>query len=197
MTGVELNFSGNITLKQGSNFEVIAEGQQNIIDNIRTDVRNGVWKVDFIKNVRKANGVHVYITMPTLSRVQLNGSGNMKTSNTFDGLNELNAGLSGSGNLSMSVNASSIENRISGSGNVVLKGSADRISIGISGSGNFDARNMESEVCSVRISGSGNARVHANNELDARISGSGDVTYRGNPNVNSSCSGSGKVRSAN
>ena len=193
-TGVELNFSGNITLKQGS-FNVIAEGQKNVIDNIKLEVKNGIWKVDFKKNVKKANKLHVYITMPDLTAAHINGSGNMKSDGTFTDLGEVSAGISGSGNLVLSIEASAVDSRISGSGNVILKGSADELGVGISGSGNCDAKSLEVDNCSVRISGSGNANVYVHDELDARISGSGDVTYKGDPNLRSSTSGSGKIRS--
>ncbi|MEO0725653.1 MAG: DUF2807 domain-containing protein, partial [Bacteroidota bacterium] len=82
-----------------------------------------------------------------------------------------------------------------GAGDIELDGSADDISIGISGSGDVDAMGMTAQNCDVRVSGSGNVKVHATQQLNVRVSGSGDVYYRGNPNVQSRISGSGDLES--
>jgi hypothetical protein len=53
-------------------------------------------------------------------------------------------------------------------------------------------------VVKVRISGSGNASVWANESIEAKISGSGDIDYRGNPNKEiTKISGSGSINKVN
>lgn len=193
--GVSLGFNGNIILMQGSRHKVVVEAQKNIIDNIKTEVKNGTWKVNYEKNVRRAKPVNVYITMPSLRYAGLSGSGNLRSDGRFNNVGNLDVKLSGSGNLELNVDAGDIETSISGSGNINLSGNANSNEIRISGSGSVNAKEMSVGDCNVSISGSGNVKVDVKGKLEAHISGSGDVYYSGDPNVKSRISGSGDVRS--
>ena len=194
--GISLSFSGDVVLKQGDSQSVTVEAQQNIIDNIVTDVDGRHWKIKFDRPVRNHKGVTVYITMKTLKTAKVSGSGNISTDGSFIGLGDLSTGVSGSGDLNLDVEASgSISSRISGSGNITMSGKADSYSVGISGSGDVKAYDLVASSCTVQISGSGDARVNAQSELEVKISGSGDVTYKGTPRMRSKVSGSGDVNS--
>ena len=86
-----------------------------------------MWKVDSLRSntIVRLNGqgkVKIYITMPTLTKASLSGSGDMRTTNRFDNLDNLEVGISGSGNLTLAASAKSIDARMSGSGSVVLAG---------------------------------------------------------------------------
>ena len=66
----------------------------------------------------------------------------------------------------------------------------------IAGSGDVNAANLVGQTVKVRIAGSGDVRVHAEQLLDVSIAGSGDVIYRGTPVLRKSIAGSGEVRKA-
>ncbi len=197
-TGVALAFAGDVYITQGASYKVVVEAQQNIIDNLKREVRNGVWYVKHDKNVKNSKGVKVYITMPTLDYASVSGSGNLVSESRFTGLSNLKATVSGSGNLKLDVDAADIGGGISGSGKIALKGTASSLDMNISGSGDIHAEDMKVEKCDIRISGSGNALVWATGELDASISGSGDIRYKGDAaKVRARVSGSGDVREMN
>lgn len=191
--GITLAFSGNVYIKQGNTQSVKVVGQQNIIDNIKREVSNGHWKIGFDRPVRNHDKLNVYITIPTLNRAVVSGSGNISTEGKFKTSGDAYVGVSGSGNIDLNLSASSIESKISGSGNIALGGSTNDMSIHISGSGSVKAYELEAANCSVSISGSGGAKVNVNDDLSVRISGSGDVYYKGRPRVKSKVSGSGDV----
>ncbi len=194
--GIRLTISANVYLTPGRSQSVRVSAQQNIIDLLETDVDGGVWKITTEENLRKHSQIKIYITVPEMTYVRLSGSGDIYTEGTFDNTgNEVELGVSGSGNLEFNTNARSVEASISGSGDVELGGTTDDISLGISGSGDIDAIDMTARNCQVRVSGSGNVKVHATQELNVRVSGSGDVYYRGKPNVQSRISGSGDLES--
>jgi hypothetical protein len=83
--------------------------------------------------------------------------------------------------------------RISGSGELTLAGKVSRLSVDISGSGDIDSLGLAADDLELHITGSGEARVHAEKTLAVDISGSGTVRYRGSPQVTRSISGSGSV----
>jgi len=195
ITGVRLGFHGDIVITQGSSQKIVLEGQQNILDNIKREVRNGTWRVNFDKSVKNAKPVKIYITMATLKDAGVSGSGNLSSKGSFTGLGDLELYVSGSGNVDLQVEAEDVDGSISGSGEINLSGSASSVDVSISGSGDFDALDLKSENCEISIAGSGDAAVYVTGSLEVRISGSGDVRYKGDAaRVKSSISGSGDVR---
>ena len=192
--GVDLGISGDVILTKGSTQKVTIEGQQNIIDLLKTDVSNGKWKISFTKNVSNYKDLKIYITIPSLTAVGVSGSGNINSTNSFDDLDDLSIYVSGSGNIDLDVSARSMNTRLSGSGNIYLKGASGSQDLKISGSGNIKAYDLKAENANVHISGSGSCQLNVSQKLDAKISGSGDISYKGDPNVKAKVSGSGDVR---
>ncbi len=191
--GINLSFHGDVVLTQGATQQVIIEGQQNIIDNIKREVQNGNWNIEFDHNVKDAEPVKVTITVPNLDEIGLCGSGAITSTNRFMDLHKLEINISGSGNIHFDYEGKSTELNLSGSGKAELAGESSELEINISGSGGVKAKELLTSDCDVSISGSGNASVYVNGDLEAQVSGSGEITYTGNANVDAIISGSGKV----
>ena len=191
--GVDLGFDGNVIMTPGSVQKVVIEGQQNIIDIIKRDVKDGKWKIDFSKSVKESKGVTVYITVPTVKLVALTGSGSITSKGRFSGINKLEVGVSGSGDIIFDVAANDVKLHLSGSGDIEVMGTANTLDVAISGSGDVIASSLKASKCRVQISGSGDSEVMVNGDLEANISGSGDVMYKGEANVSARISGSGEV----
>ena len=196
-TGVSLGISGNVVLTQGNRFSVMAKGQQNIIDNIKTGVHGNTWNIRYDENVSNHKKVTIYITMPTLTQAYVSGSGRMESKGAFSNCQDLEIGVSGSGNLSLDVDAKKIETTISGSGDVNLAGNSHEMDVRISGSGELAGFKMSTKDCNVKINGSGECEISVAENLEVKVSGSGDVFYKGDPRVRSKISGSGDVVSRN
>lgn len=187
-----LSIAGDLYIRQGNSQSVEVEAQQNIIDNIKTEVKDDRWKVRFDKNVRKHSGVTIWVTVKDLSAIGVSGSGSITGENTFTA-DDLNVSISGSGNIEMDIEADDINVGISGSGNITLEGKSETMDCAISGSGNIRAQDFETVSCDINISGSGDVRCDVSGDLTATVSGSGDVYYEGNPRVKARVSGSGDI----
>lgn len=197
-TGFELSLSANVELMKGSTQSVRVEGQQNIIDNIETDVQNGFWKIEFDKNVSNHKDLKIYITLPTVDKIQVSGSGDIIGKSKFTGLDKLRLAISGSGNIDIEAETKTLECKISGSGGIEVAGTSNTQEIAISGSGDVNSYNLITNSCTVKVSGSGDCKVHATESLEVNVVGSGDVYYKGKPNsVRSKVMGSGDVVAAN
>lgn len=197
LNAVGLGIAADVILTHGSPQKIVIEGQQNIIDNIRKEVKNGMWNIYYEQNVREAKDVRIYITLDDLRSVSVAGSGHIRGTNRFPGLDDIDLHVSGSGGITLEYEASSSDVALSGSGELDLSGKSKELSIAISGSGEVDATRLEATSCEVSISGSGDASVKASTSLEAAISGSGDVRYMGSPSVTSHVSGSGSVSKVN
>lgn len=187
---ISLSISADVFLKQGDTQSILVRGQQNIIENLITEVEDKTWRIRFDRPIRRSQGLKIFITLPYLSGAKVSGSGNIESEHTWQAPS-FYTGVTGSGNINLLVQAEDLTSKVSGSGNILLGGSSKEYSVQITGSGNIKAYELTAEHCKVRISGSGDARVDAQEQLDVRISGSGDVMYTGRPRVNSKISGSG------
>ena len=195
-TGVSNGYACKVHLTQGSTQEVQLRGQANILDNLILKVKEGVLVIRYDRMVRRSKPVDIYITIPSLHLAKLSGSGNFNTLTKFSKLSDLTIGVSGSGNMTLDVETTEIDGKISGSGNVRLIGNANMLDFGISGSGNLNAERLMVEECMIKVSGSGDAVVHANKYLTANVSGSGNVKNLGSDaRIESKVSGSGSVKS--
>ncbi|NEM98400.1 head GIN domain-containing protein [Pontibacter burrus] len=189
-----INVQGDfkVYLTQGTVQKVEIRGEPNILDQVETAVRDDTWKITHAECVRRSKSVEVYITLPAVESLYLNGSGSIEGRSNFTA-SDLDIELNGSGNVRLDVEAARIISRITGSGKLQLQGITPLHRIDISGSGRVESYDLESESVEVTISGSGIAQVTAATKLDVSISGSGIVYYKGDPNVSQRISGSGKV----
>lgn len=193
--GVVTGGSEDLYVTQGSEQKVRIEAEENIIKNIETNVRNGVLYIEHKDRYFSSHEqIKVYVTMKEIHGLKLTGSGNI-IGETPIKTEELELGISGSGNIKLDVTATEINTGISGSGDIDLSGKTSDHNFKISGSGKIDAMDLKAENCAIQISGAGDAKINVSKKLDVKISGSGSVQYSGNPDkVNSNVSGSGSVQ---
>jgi Putative auto-transporter adhesin, head GIN domain len=163
----------DVTLKQGDSLSVEVRNYTNLLPYIETKVVGNTLVIDNDGWLSHSDGV-VMITIPTLSSVDLVGSGNINTVGTFN-FNDLGIYIGGSGDFSLS-------------------GTCKNLNTKITGSGEIHAFNLPTDNVNVVLAGSGNLKLNVLRSLDVSITGSGDVIYKGNPSVNMRVTGSGQVR---
>ena len=210
---VDLRTVGHISLTQGDEQSIVIRAERDILQKLKTEARDGELIISSKWNIRQADAPEISITITKVRSLKISGSGEIKgeerilskdldlgISGSGDIVLELKAEqlhtkVSGSGNMSLELEAKYVTTHISGSGDIEMAGLSGSLETRISGSGSLTAFDLETSEATIRISGSGNCRIHARDTLDVRINGSGDVEYKGNPKVNLSGSGSGSVRS--
>ena len=190
---IGLSIPADVILMQGKTQKVEIDAESNIIDNIKTKVKNGSWEIKFKERVRKHDDITIYITIPDLRAVSIAGSGDIMTKGAFTGLGGLAVSIAGSGDVKLESESSSVSVSVAGSGDVVMTGSTNKVDISIAGSGDVNLKDLVAGGCDISIAGSGNCKVNTNGPLDISIVGSGDVYYTGDAKVHSSIMGSGNV----
>ncbi|MCB9283461.1 MAG: DUF2807 domain-containing protein [Lewinellaceae bacterium] len=195
-TGIKLNMAADVYIKQGPEQKVVVEAQQNIIDILNRNVRNGVWDIEFDRCAYDFSLVEVTITVPDLNLIRINASGDIKGIGPFDA-NAMEIVISGSGDLQMDLSADPIDATISGSGDIQLAGQTPNLYVQVSGSGDFRGYDLEAKNADMKISGSGNIYCLVTDDMKANISGSGDIHYKGFPMIDVNISGSGDLINEN
>lgn len=171
-SGVGYSGGGTVQVVIGDTTSVEIECDDNLLEHIVTEVKNGQLKIYPAKSISPTTGINVKITTPSLSKLSIAGSGE----GSVVGLDEAKLAID-----------------IAGSGKVKCNGSAESLAISIAGSGEVVNDELASRKVDVSIAGSGDVRVQATDELSVSIAGSGKVQYIGSPKVAQKIAGSGEV----
>jgi hypothetical protein len=151
--------------------EVTAD--DNLLPMIETTVSGETLKIGSKGSYSTSLGVKIKITAPSLDALAISGSGDVHVKG---------------------LKAGEMEAKITGSGNVTLNGGVDRLRVRILGSGDVRAADLAAKDVQVSVTGSGNASVRASEQLDASVAGSGNVRFAGNPpRVQKHVTGSGDI----
>lgn len=175
-TGVSANGDTDVYVSYGPEFSVVVRGSSNLVPHFKTQVVNNVLHLKF-ENVNVSDDdIDVMVTMPTVNKVAISGSGDVEIKGSFPAVSNLEASVTGSGDIE-------VENNIT----------IDRLNVDISGSGEVDFERVTAKIANVNLTGSGEIKFQVSETLKARITGSGKIYYRGNPTVQQDISGSGKL----
>ncbi len=196
---IKVKGSLDVSLVSGSEGELIIEGESNLIEHIRTEVKEDVLKIYVEKEywLKPSRGKKLLVTVPfeDLSKVTLAGAGDINSKDVIKATN-FKAGISGSGDVRLIVNTQNTEGYVTGSGDLVLSGSTNSFDCKITGSGDLKAYDLNAKDVIASVTGSGDIHVTATASIKARITGSGDITYKGNPEMeDKKVSGSGDISS--
>lgn len=191
---VELEGSGNLTIRQGPEGPVRVETDENVLPLVKTEVVDGVLHLGLVAgaHVTRMTRLEFTVTSPAVSGLTVSGSGNIRTVDVLRG-RSLVLQIHGSGSISCGARVERLQADIGGSGGIDSYGTADRLSVAIRGSGSLRAHELSSADAEVNIAGSGDALLYVTNTLDAEVSGSGSVRYGGGARATVRTTGSGSV----
>ena len=214
-TKIILDLPGDVYVHKDTGFFLNITAQQNIIDQITTDVNGNVLEISSDNCFRSHKTIEIEVGLPDLAMLEVMGSGDFYGVDNFNsqtlelsvrgsGSIELEADaieafldIQGSGDIHLITQVQDIETHVLGSGDVYLTGSANFHNVDLEASGNLNAFDFNTHQTDVRIAGSGNGEVSADSLLNVKIRGSGNVLYKGTPALNVDITGTGEVISAN
>ena len=190
----------DVKLVGGNEGELTLKGEENLLEYIKTEVKDGKLVIKVAKgvNLKPSNwnsGIYITVPVESVDMVALSGSGDIIGETKIKSDN-FKTKISGSGDISLSIEANSVNASMSGSGDINLSGKTNDFDVLVSGSGDIKAYDLDAEFVTAQVSGSADIKVTANQMLKARVSGSGDIRYKGNPKkIDTKTSGSGDISS--
>jgi hypothetical protein len=194
----KVDVSGGIKVhvRQESSPSVKLELDQNLMEyiDVYTEGNTLVIKEKQGYNVQATKDIIVYVAAPVIKDIDVSGACDIIGDNMISGSQELNLHVSGSGDIIMEVTLPKLSAEISGSGSINIKGQATNFSAHVSGSGDVKCFDLMTDITELDLSGSSDAEVNANKQLNIEASGSSSITYKGNASVNQNISGSGSVK---
>lgn len=191
-TSIAVAGNGHIILDQNGESAIRIEADDNLLDEITTEVRGGKLYIKTEHCIKRYTKLNYYISLGELKKISLSGSGTIEAKDKIKS-NALEVKISGSGEVMLSLQVNELKTHISGSGDCKYKGNVMKHNLSLSGSGRIEAFDLITEETRIDVSGSAEALVNATNKLNVDISGSGDVYYTGRPKIKSDISGSGSL----
>lgn len=145
-------------------------GPQRAVENV--EIENG--HIRFDHRMRRSNRLKIVMTAPNVSRFEINGNDRLI----------INA-----------YRQPSLQIDVSGSGDVTASGQADTVELNISGAGEADLGRLATKGADVDISGAGDATIAPTDWAKLEISGMGDITLLTKPaRLETDISGAGSIK---
>jgi len=210
---VKVQGSADVILKQGDKISVVVQADDNLIANIITKVKGDALIIETEGNIRNSKKFEVFVTVPRLDGIEINGSGDVDSDGKISG-NALSVSINGSGDVELDLDYKSLRANVNGSGDIDISGITGDLDLGIMGSGDFEASGLRLNLCKISVFGSGDIKLSGSaatvivelsasgdvnlfnltaESVDVRSNGSGDVVVNVNNSLKASLSGSGDL----
>ncbi|HEU4471747.1 MAG TPA: head GIN domain-containing protein [Flavisolibacter sp.] len=194
-TDVEIHGGIKVHLRQDTLAPVRLETDANLMEYVEVESEGGtlVIKPKSNYNLDPSREVIVYISAPSYKKIDLSGASGLVSDNTIAGAGELLLECSGASAMRLEVNMSELNIDLSGSSEIELKGQAREVDANLAGASMMRGFDLVAINASIDLSGSSEAEVYANENLDAQASGASELRYKGAAKVESKTSGSSSV----
>lgn len=192
---IDVSSGIDLYLTMGSSEEVKIVADEDIIDNIKTEVRNGTLHIYMKRNnwfnwggnkTRKA-----YVTLKELVELNASAGSDVRSENTLEGDN-LEISASSGSDVKLVVRYKNLLLDTSSGSDAELQGKVKHLKLSASSGSDIDASELESVNCRASASSGSDISLNVSDELEADASSGADITYRGNPktkNINESSGG--------
>jgi len=167
---IESRINANIKIIKSSTRIVEITAQGNLLPLIRLTERNGLLIISATDDsIFSDSSVSVTIYMPCLEEFILLGTGEIHSECPVQKI------------------------ILAGSGNITVERKTKYTSVILSGTGDINLSGMKVNSADVNLSGEGNIKLYAKDNLGVFISGAGNLIYRGNPVIKKEISEKGAL----
>ena len=182
-----------VYLTQGDETSLKVEADDNIIDLLKTEVKNNELKIYFEKNVYRAKARNVYLTTANISKINSSSGSEVKSENTIK-TDDLTLDSSSGSSIQLTVNSNSIDCGTSSGASMHLKGTTSNFIASSSSGSSINAKKLEAENVTAKTSSGASMDIYVNGKLNAHASSGGSIDYYGKPTeINKDTSSGGSV----
>ena len=192
---VDLTTAADVTIRTGQAFSVHADGDQQQIDRLTAEVRDGVLVLGSQRGrwIHNSGHLSIAITMPRTTSVAIGGAGSIDLDHGSGPA--FGANISGAGTITVgALRAERTVLAMSGTGHITIAGDTGVLDAHTAGVGSIDAGALVARSGRVSMSGTGHIRARIDGPVDASMSGVGDIVIDGHPICTVHKSGLGSIR---
>ena len=193
---LEIKSAFRVNVKQSDKYSFTLNGRRDDLKDVIIEKTGNVlildYKGDVVKLNRQRREINVYITMPSLSAVQLESASKGYISGFDEEFMDLK--LIGAAFADLDVEVNSLNAIVEGASKLELEGSGDRFVVEVHGASTLNAFDFEVKEALLESHSASTARIFADDDLVIRSHGASNVIYRGNADVDITKGGGSSVR---
>jgi len=181
----------DVYVTQAKDFEITVEADDNIIDLIGTDIRNGKLKIHAIENIGRATK-KVYVSLPDITGLE-SSSGADLIGKTIIESDKISLNASSGSDLQVEISADEVDANTSSGADIKVSGEANMLYANASSGSDIKARDFKVQTCHADASSGADISVNVSESLIADASSGADISYTGEATVQMKKSVSGSV----
>ncbi len=179
-TAISAGTGLDVYIIQGDKEAVSVETDENLQDNIITEVRGDKLVVKVEESIRRAKAMSVYITIVDVNKINISSGCDFETKSKIK-VQELDITVSSGADAKLDIQADKLSCSVSSGADANLWGTANYFSAKASSGSDLNARELSAKICKAKASSGADVSVNASEEIQASANSGGDVTYYGNP----------------
>ncbi len=181
----------DVYVTQAAEFSIEVEADENIIDLIGTDIKNGRLHIHAIENIGRATK-KIYVSLPEITALKSSSGADLIVKNLIEG-DKLDLDASSGADLHIEVNAEEISADASSGADIKIAGETNILHADASSGADIKARELVAKTCYAGASSGSDISVNVSESLVADASSGADISYSGDPAVEKRKSVSGSV----
>ncbi len=180
-----------VYITQSNKTSILVKADENIIDLINTDIKNGKLYIHTSENIGSATK-KIHISLPIITQLKSSSGANLIAENTIEADNiELNA--SSGANVKLDVTANKVSITTSSGANIRVSGNTSYLATNASSGAQIKANKLITKTCNAKASSGSGITVNVLDILNANASSGGNISYTGQPQVEKTKSVSGSI----
>lgn len=167
----------DVYVTQADEFSITVEADENIIDRIGTDIKDGKLRIHAIENIGRATK-KIHVSLPEITALESSSGADLIVKNTIES-EQIKLGASSGSDISADVRAHEVYTNASSGADIELTGETANLHANASSGADIKAVELLAETCWARASSGADISVNVTNVLTADASSGGNVSYTG------------------
>ncbi|KAB7531124.1 DUF2807 domain-containing protein [Flagellimonas olearia] len=181
----------DVYVTQDRDFKISVEADENIIDLIATDVRDGRLKIHTTENIGRATK-KIYVSLPEITALESSSGADLIVQNVIEA-QKIELDASSGSDLQVELVADEISAEASSGADIKISGKANMLYADASSGSDIKASELTTKTCNADASSGADISVNVTESLIADASSGADISYTGEASVQKKKSVSGSI----
>lgn len=189
-SGINVTSGIDIYLSQGSEASVTIRADEDIIDDVETEVIHDELRLSVDRKWFRFNHVEAYITFVEINKLDVNAGSDVKSEHPLH-FDDLDLEISSGSDVNINLDANQLHMRASSGSDARLEGTIVNFYAKASSGSDINAYDLKTENAELDCSSGSDVRIWVTGSLTIDASSGSDIYYRGNPQVENISTSSG------
>lgn len=189
---VDVKGAFEVIIVKSNTYNVKIEADENLMDNIKTEVKDGKIFISNIKSICGSNELKLTLYMPELNAINCSGASVVKSNDNFKS-EKFEIKSSGASEIIVNIDTKLLISRYSGASSIKLIGKADTHALESTGASSLKATDLIVKKYAIDSRGASDCKINVTEELAVTSSGASEIKYLGEPKISKSIKGASNI----